>query len=901
MVKLSTAYQWISILFIVCNLKTSICLWNIWENPIEIKSPDIYSPKTASDDCPSNLNVPTISCSTGNVTDFYVNANDTMENISVQYLLQTANSLPDEEFTVEFEECEYKIEACTDKENRSVTKVNKESGQMRGNSTITPSLCAEFTFSRDEQNYTFSNRNCTVGGLPLWTTLRSYLELLSDNTAFRGLFVSCGTNDVKCRIQGKFATCKDIDYSTDSLFVCHNTVTEKNVPDTSMPLLSTTRMSSENVFVATPRDTTANRQIGVTTSTFFKTESTKRDVTTNLDITTTIPLATDASMTSTDKENTRIPIITNSGKGDIERILVMSHRNDSDLTSKTLIIEESMKSLVISASSVKTFARSGVEIVVLPNLSTTKGSNKSVAKLSKSEVHTIGQAQQVKIADVSVAQLNTPLSAYNTLLPVPPASTGPKKTTSFLSDGSPLLSITAYEPTNHNKLNIDVIFSINVSEDSLTQPEFHDPKKILEQVHYECVFYNITTQKMSKQGCQLVQYNIGSKITCECNHTTMFAALMSLTIVEIPNGVKVCSYITQTISVLALLVVCIIIHRVRKHLRGDRATVQICLSASLLCLHLMSLFHDIAIQNDIACEFVAVLTHYFLLSSGMWMLMEGITISFKTTNYVLRYSEFGRHIEIGRHLLSWGLPAVIVLISAGVGFMNEKYMDPNPTYNEYKTRNKLSTNIVRKYNSCWLQTTALMGSVIIPISAILLINILIVIRMTCIICRMTSATDNLRPSGESQGRERTPDSKVEESSIRSSLKFYALFLPVLGVPWVTGYLVGVENRTASTMFMYVNVLLNGLQGVFLFIIYCFVTSETRDAIVRYWNRRMNSLQVLRFPQSYSPSCNRKFSRSLSTGETWIRTKSLGQKTPSPTKESSTVEPSSLYSKQESNV
>lgn len=67
---------------------------------------------------------------------------------------------------------------------------------------------------------------------------------------------------------------------------------------------------------------------------------------------------------------------------------------------------------------------------------------------------------------------------------------------------------------------------------------------------------------------------------------------------------------------LCLLITVLILTKVRKHFRSDRIVIQISLSVSLLLLHILTLLHEIAIMNEITCVGLAILTHYFLLTTG---------------------------------------------------------------------------------------------------------------------------------------------------------------------------------------------------------------------------------------------------------------------------------------------
>jgi len=48
---------------------------------------------------------------------------------------------------------------------------------------------------------------------------------------------------------------------------------------------------------------------------------------------------------------------------------------------------------------------------------------------------------------------------------------------------------------------------------------------------------------------------------------------------------------------------------------------------------------------------------------------------------------------------------------------------------------------------------------------------------------------------------------------------------------------GVEDRSESTVFMYLHAVINGLQGLFLFYIYCPLAKDVRKKIAKVTNVR----------------------------------------------------------------
>lgn len=66
---------------------------------------------------------------------------------------------------------------------------------------------------------------------------------------------------------------------------------------------------------------------------------------------------------------------------------------------------------------------------------------------------------------------------------------------------------------------------------------------------YNCVFINSTTGRISGDGLEEANYQQGKGIECRSTHATVFAVLLSVNLVSIPSGVKVC-VIIRNIAVL---------------------------------------------------------------------------------------------------------------------------------------------------------------------------------------------------------------------------------------------------------------------------------------------------------------------------------------------------------------
>lgn len=60
---------------------------------------------------------------------------------------------------------------------------------------------------------------------------------------------------------------------------------------------------------------------------------------------------------------------------------------------------------------------------------------------------------------------------------------------------------------------------------------------------------------------------------------------------------------------------------------------------------------------------------------------------------------------------------------------------------------------------------------------------------------------------------------------RKTAKSIFVLFPILGVPWLIGFLINTQSPTINLVFQYIHVVFNGLQGFFIFLLYCVVNRE----------------------------------------------------------------------------
>ena len=358
---------------------------------------------------------------------------------------------------------------------------------------------------------------------------------------------------------------------------------------------------------------------------------------------------------------------------------------------------------------------------------------------------------------------------------------------------------------------------------------------------FKCSFLETNGQlKWSQKGCGLIGLD-RQVVTCGCNHTTSFGVILAIRTINIPPTISIVLLALESGSIAALALTLILLLWLKKKIRNDRTCIQINLALSLLLLHLSFLFggsHFVKYSQTL-CEAFSVLTHFFTLTSAMWMLNEGIVLFFKTSKQTLCFNMKKSFPLLAS--LAWGLPVVMVGISAGIGFSYDFYLD-----RRFYIQDGTSESNEPVYSHCLVGTRSkiIIYAIILPLAIIFFFTTLILILVTVGIVKMSKSVQKMKPTGSyrrknSDVNKNTVEAKkngrrkwsqtaaltISPKHASAALRALMLLLPVLGIPWILGFFVNIEN--AEEIFIVVHGVVNGLQGVFIFYIYCIKNSQFR--------------------------------------------------------------------------
>uniref|UniRef100_UPI003AAB2E64 adhesion G protein-coupled receptor D2 n=1 Tax=Centroberyx gerrardi TaxID=166262 RepID=UPI003AAB2E64 len=321
-----------------------------------------------------------------------------------------------------------------------------------------------------------------------------------------------------------------------------------------------------------------------------------------------------------------------------------------------------------------------------------------------------------------------------------------------------------------------------------------------------CAFWNFSLMRghansWSNEGCRVTF--AGSDVTsCLCNHTTNFAVLMNyLESKWSPEEEQILTKLTFIGSGASLcaLVVTLMLFTVLDIPKSDRTSIHKNLFISLTCAQVVLLCSGSAIHNKVACTLVAALLHLFFMAAFSWMLVEGLLLWSKVVTVNLSED---RHMKY-YYLIGWGLPVLIVTITLA------------------SASGKYSAD-----GHCWLSVqNGVIWGFAGPVIFIIMVNIMVLTRVVVI----TISTAKRRSIMLAMGA-----SPVEQTyeQIRAAVKAVLVLLPILGLTWLCGVLV-----PFSIVMAYIFILLNSLQGLFIFLIYGVYNTEVRSTVNRIKERR----------------------------------------------------------------
>lgn len=300
----------------------------------------------------------------------------------------------------------------------------------------------------------------------------------------------------------------------------------------------------------------------------------------------------------------------------------------------------------------------------------------------------------------------------------------------------------------------------------------------------------------STRGCTTSIGEHPSQIRCRCNHLTNFALLLDVDQSgSNPLALQIVTWIGCGIS-LAGLFLTILTFTLFKNLRRKlppKILINLCIS--LMAVLIIFLAGAEKTEPRIGCQVVAALLHYFILSTFFWMAVEGLNLY---RNFVKVFSGGASNSRflMNALLFAWGTPLVITAATAGAV---SDFLGPASSEDP---------------QFCVLRGTPFYFALIVPICIVMAGNFIVLILVV---------------RGIKDGAKINKESKKEENEKLTQARITFACSVLLGSTWLFAVLAVGDLRD---FFQWLFCIFNSLQGLFIFIFYCFRNNEVK----RHWRR-----------------------------------------------------------------
>uniref|UniRef100_A0A8C0SQR8 Adhesion G protein-coupled receptor E2 n=1 Tax=Canis lupus familiaris TaxID=9615 RepID=A0A8C0SQR8_CANLF len=312
-----------------------------------------------------------------------------------------------------------------------------------------------------------------------------------------------------------------------------------------------------------------------------------------------------------------------------------------------------------------------------------------------------------------------------------------------------------------------------------------------------CVFWEHSQDgsgHWSTRGCTMVNSR-DTSTTCQCTHLSSFAVLMAHYDVQEDDPVlAVITYMGLSLSLLCLLLAALTF-LLCKAIQNTSTSLHLQLSICLFLAHLLFLIAIDQTKIKMLCSIIAGALHYLYLASFTWMLLEALHLFLTARNLkVINYSSVSMLMKKLMFPVGYGVPAVIVAISAA----SRPHLYGTPT-------------------RCWLHTDkGFIWTFLGPICTIFSINLAFFLMTFWIVKKNLSSLNR------------------DVSTLRNTrmLTFKATAqLFILGCTWCLGVL---QVGPAAHIMAYLFTIINSLQGVFIFLVYCLLSHQVREQYKKWF-------------------------------------------------------------------
>ncbi|XP_038641017.1 adhesion G protein-coupled receptor E2-like [Scyliorhinus canicula] len=302
-----------------------------------------------------------------------------------------------------------------------------------------------------------------------------------------------------------------------------------------------------------------------------------------------------------------------------------------------------------------------------------------------------------------------------------------------------------------------------------------------------CAHWNYAAGKSywSPNGCHM---NISKKgfLQCQCNHLSGLALLRSDEQDDLhPDVVIIISTVVLCVS-LVCLGISVVTFALCSSLKSALNATHMHLCLSLFLGSLLFLVGFGETRNRVVCGIIAGFLHFLYLAAFFWMFLEAVHLYHMIRNIINMTVSHLKKINRFTCAFGYGVPAIIVIISAAVhpdGYGSDDH--------------------------CWLDlVTGLVWSFLGPVYLIIVVNTGLFFTFLWILKREVAKRDS-------------QVSKLNDMRMMTFKAIAQMF--VLGCPWI----LGIVQIPGDTVMPAITSLVNGLQGTFIFILLCVLNPKVR--------------------------------------------------------------------------
>lgn len=198
----------------------------------------------------------------------------------------------------------------------------------------------------------------------------------------------------------------------------------------------------------------------------------------------------------------------------------------------------------ISQSNQTRYSGLGFSLVCVP--SSSRSHQAVEISIVEAQVRLISDTDTANTS-VYAALVNLPENAMSLLIPHDKKDIhihGTKHETMTLFPDAPYISAGSATRSGEANQTNSINFTFQISEYITEEEEEYQSeslfgRSVVTDLEVLCSFVDITKQRFSQVGCQYVPARDSRNVTCSCNHTTMFAVLLTASVIDIPKEIQV--------------------------------------------------------------------------------------------------------------------------------------------------------------------------------------------------------------------------------------------------------------------------------------------------------------------------------------------------------------------------